>query len=185
MSPRGLYRIACLSSRNSKRRRIHRRGGPRNESPFLRGTERESTFIIISDSKARDEKTISSFPDHGSQKGSDQRKKAGLVPFRRPPFIYLDVKVRQAPGKSRFSPNSISAGILLLRGLDPSANYSLLCFPRRAFGEEHCFEGEKELLKTQSLEATGVLSSNDACGMSHSHPKWCPDSAWLVGKRFT
>jgi len=25
---------------------------------------------------------------------------------------------------------------------------------------------------------TGVLSSNDACGLSHSHPKWWPDSAW-------
>lgn len=24
---------------------------------------------------------------------------------------------------------------------------------------------------------TGVLSSNDACGLSHSHPKWWPDSA--------
>lgn len=23
-----------------------------------------------------------------------------------------------------------------------------------------------------------VLSSNDACGLSHSHPKWWPDSAW-------
>ena len=22
---------------------------------------------------------------------------------------------------------------------------------------------------------TGVLSSNDACGLSHSHPKWWPD----------
>ena len=25
---------------------------------------------------------------------------------------------------------------------------------------------------------TGVLLSNDACGLSHSHPKWLPDSAW-------
>ena len=25
---------------------------------------------------------------------------------------------------------------------------------------------------------TGVLLSNDACGLSHSHPKWWPDSAW-------
>lgn len=25
---------------------------------------------------------------------------------------------------------------------------------------------------------TGVLSSNDACGLRHSHPKWWPDSAW-------
>jgi hypothetical protein len=25
---------------------------------------------------------------------------------------------------------------------------------------------------------TGVLSSNDACGRSPSHPKWWPDSAW-------
>ncbi|CAN4117899.1 unnamed protein product [Withania somnifera] len=55
----------------------------------------------------------------------------------------------------------------------------------RAFGEEHCFEGEKAWLTNQSSEATGVLSSNDACGLSHSHPKWCPDSAWPVGKRFT
>ena len=23
-----------------------------------------------------------------------------------------------------------------------------------------------------------MLSSNDACGLSHSHPKWWPDSAW-------
>lgn len=25
---------------------------------------------------------------------------------------------------------------------------------------------------------TGVLSSNDACGLGHSHPKGWPDSAW-------
>ena len=25
---------------------------------------------------------------------------------------------------------------------------------------------------------TGVLSSNDAYGLSHSHPKWWPYSAW-------
>lgn len=25
---------------------------------------------------------------------------------------------------------------------------------------------------------TGVLSSNDAYGLSHSHSKWCPDSVW-------
>ncbi|KAG5606558.1 hypothetical protein H5410_028050, partial [Solanum commersonii] len=55
----------------------------------------------------------------------------------------------------------------------------------RAFGEEHCFEGEKAWLTSQSSEATSVLSSNDACGLSHSHPKWCTDSAWPVGKRFT
>lgn len=24
----------------------------------------------------------------------------------------------------------------------------------------------------------GVLLSNDACGLSHSHPKRCPNSAW-------
>ncbi|KAH0765316.1 hypothetical protein KY285_001187 [Solanum tuberosum] len=34
----------------------------------------------------------------------------------------------------------------------------------RAFGEEHCFEGEKAWLTNQSSKATGVLSSNDACG---------------------
>ncbi|CAN4099579.1 unnamed protein product [Withania somnifera] len=55
----------------------------------------------------------------------------------------------------------------------------------KAFGEVHCFEGEKAWLTNQSSEATGVLSSNDACGPSHSHPKWCPYSAWPVGKRFT
>ncbi|KAM3396842.1 hypothetical protein P3S68_000354 [Capsicum galapagoense] len=35
----------------------------------------------------------------------------------------------QAPGKSRFAPSSISAGILLSRGWGPGANYSLLCCP--------------------------------------------------------
>ncbi|KAK6803449.1 hypothetical protein RDI58_001233 [Solanum bulbocastanum] len=57
------------------------------------------------------------------------KRQGGLVPFRRPPFIYLDVEVRQAPGKSRFAPSSISAGILLSRGWGPGANYSLLCCP--------------------------------------------------------
>jgi len=31
----------------------------------------------------------------------------------------------------------------------------------------------------------GVLSSNDACRLSHSHPKWWPDSPGLVGKIFS
>ena len=59
----------------------------------------------------------------------------------------------------------------------------------RAFGEEHYFEGEKAWLTSHFEEVricstkrrgggTGVLSSNDACGLSHSHPKWWPDSAW-------
>lgn len=45
-------------------------------------------------------------------------------------------------------------------------------------GEEHCFEGGKAWLTSHFEEATGVLSSNDAYGLSHSHPKWWPDSAW-------
>ena len=57
-------------------------------------------------------------------------EEAGLVPFRRPPFIYLDVEVRQAPGKSRFAPSSISAGILLSRGWGPGANYSCAVLPQ-------------------------------------------------------
>lgn len=46
-------------------------------------------------------------------------------------------------------------------------------------GEEHCFEGGKAWLTSHFEEATGVLSSNDAYGLSlsHSHPKWWPDSA--------
>lgn len=48
----------------------------------------------------------------------------------------------------------------------------------RAFGEEHCFEGGKAWLTSHFEEATGVLSSNDACGLGHSHPKGWPDSAW-------
>ncbi|KAK7325702.1 hypothetical protein VNO80_33969 [Phaseolus coccineus] len=78
---------------------------------------------------------------------------------------------------------SISAGILLSRGWGPGANYSLLSCPnpRKAavkVGEEHCFEGGKAWLTSHFEEATGVLSSNDAYGLSHSHPKWWPDSAW-------
>lgn len=37
-------------------------------------------------------------------------------------------------------------------------------------GEEHCFEGGKAWLTSHFEEATGVLSSNDAYGLSHSHP---------------
>lgn len=86
----------------------------------------------------------------------------------------------QAPGKYRLAPSSISAGILLSRGWGPGANYSLLSCPnpRKAFGEEHRFEGGKAWLTSHFEEATGVLSKNDAYGLSHSHPKWWPDSAW-------
>ena len=81
------------------------------------------------------------------------------------------------------APSSISAGILLSRGWGPGANYSWLSCPnpRKAavkVGEEHCFEGGKAWLTSHFEEATGVLSSNDAYGLSHSHPKWWPDSAW-------
>ncbi|KAM1721733.1 hypothetical protein ACFX13_024388 [Malus domestica] len=48
----------------------------------------------------------------------------------------------------------------------------------RALGEEHCFEGGKAWLTSHFEEATGVLSSNDACGLGHSYPKGWPDSAW-------
>lgn len=48
----------------------------------------------------------------------------------------------------------------------------------RALGEEHCFEVGKAWFTNHFEEATGVLSSNDACGLSHSHPKRWPDSAW-------
>lgn len=71
------------------------------------------------------------------------------------------------------APSSISAGILLSKGWSPKANYSLLSCsnPRRVSSrEEHCFEGRKAWLTKQSSEATGVLSSNDACGLSHSQP---------------
>lgn len=92
-------------------------------------------------------------------------------------------KASPTPGKSRLAPSSISAGILLSRGWGPGANYSLLSCPnpRKAavkVGEEHCFEGGKAWLTSHFEEATGVLSSNDAYGLSHSHPKWWPDSAW-------
>jgi len=53
--------------------------------------------------------------------------------------------------------------------------------PRKAavkVGEEHCFDGGKVWLTSHFEEATGVLSSNDAYGLSHSHPKWWPNSAW-------
>jgi hypothetical protein len=54
------------------------------------------------------------------------------------------------------------------------------CVAPTQVGEEHCFEGGKAWLTNQSSEVdwTGVLSSNDACGLSHSHPKRWPDSAW-------
>ncbi|GAU48501.1 hypothetical protein TSUD_291870 [Trifolium subterraneum] len=38
-------------------------------------------------------------------------------------------RARQAPGKSRLAPSSISAGILLSRGWGPGANYSLQSCP--------------------------------------------------------
>lgn len=77
------------------------------------------------------------------------------------------------------APSSISAGILLSRGWGPGANYSLQPQPKAVkVGEEHCFEGGKAWLTSHFEEATGVLSSNDAYGLSHSHPKWWPDSAW-------
>lgn len=79
------------------------------------------------------------------------------------------------------APSSISAGILLSRGWGPVLERTTHCSlaPTQVkVGEEHCFEGGKAWLTSHFEEATGVLSSNDAYGLSHSHPKWWPDSAW-------
>lgn len=52
--------------------------------------------------------------------------------------------------------------------------------PTQGIGEEHYFEGGESVVDKplRGGDWTGVLSSNDACGLSHSHPKWWPDSAW-------
>lgn len=75
-------------------------------------------------------------------------EEGGLLPFRRPPFLYLDVEARQAPGKSRLAPSSISAGILLSRGgvLERTTHCCLDPAQGRAFGEDQCFEGGKAWL---------------------------------------
>ena len=56
-------------------------------------------------------------------------KRLGWFLFGARLFFYLDVGARQAPGKYRLAPSSISAGILLSRGWGPGANYSLLSCP--------------------------------------------------------
>nr|GLL21614.1 orf34 [Ipomoea trifida] len=57
-----------------------------------------------------------------------------------------------------FAPSSISAGILLSRGwaLERTTHCCVAPTQGRAFGEEHCFEGEKAWLTNQSSEATGL-----------------------------
>ena len=77
------------------------------------------------------------------------------------------------------APSSISAGILEGVGSWSELLIAVLPQPKAVkVGEEHCFEGGKAWLTSHFEEATGVLSSNDAYGLSHSHPKWWPDSAW-------
>lgn len=105
------------------------------------------------------------------------------------PAFYFDVGARQAPGKVRLAPSSFSAGILLSRGWSPEANYSLLCCPnpRRAFGEEHCFEGGKAWLTSHFEEATGLECFHQMMhvGGAISIPSDGPIRPGLVGKRFT
>lgn len=77
------------------------------------------------------------------------------------------------PAPSRPASGSRGGGVL-----ERTTHCCVAPIQGRAFGEEHCFEGGKAWLTSHFEEATGVLSSNDACGLSHSHPKWWPDSAW-------
>jgi len=98
-------------------------------------------------------------------------EKASLLPFRRPPFIVLG----QAQGKSR---------LVLHLGRHPalervwSLSELVMCCVAPTQGHSVRSYGpvvDKPLI---GGDWTGVLSSNDACGLSHSHPKWWPDSAW-------
>ena len=64
-------------------------------------------------------------------------------------------------------------------GWGPGANYSLLSCPNpRPLRLVRSIVLREAWLTSHFEEATGVLSSNDAYGLSHSHPKWWPDSAW-------
>lgn len=96
------------------------------------------------------------------------------------PALYLDVGARQAPGKYRLAPSSISAGILLSRGWGPGANYSCAVLPQPKEGHLVRSYGPVVDKPLRGGDWTGVLSSNDACGLSHSHPKWWPDSFGLA-----
>ncbi|OVA15428.1 hypothetical protein BVC80_2183g1 [Macleaya cordata] len=84
----------------------------------------------------------------------------------------------QAPEKYRLAPSSISAGILLSRGWGPGANYSCAVLPQPKEGHLVRSYGPVVDKPLRGGDWTGVLSSNDACGLSHSHPKWWPASAW-------
>nr|DAD25541.1 TPA_asm: hypothetical protein HUJ06_027005 [Nelumbo nucifera] len=82
------------------------------------------------------------------------------------PLFRLDVGARQAPGKYRLAPSSISAGILLSRGWGPGANYSCAVLPQPKEGHLVRSYGPVVDKPLRGGDWTGVLSSNDACGLS-------------------
>ncbi|KAK9081446.1 hypothetical protein Sjap_026653 [Stephania japonica] len=63
-------------------------------------------------------------------------------------------------------------------GWGPGANYSCAVLPQPKEGHLVRSYGPVVDKPLRGGDWTGVLSSNDACGLSHSHPKWWPDSAW-------
>ncbi|WMV11418.1 hypothetical protein MTR67_004803 [Solanum verrucosum] len=109
-------------------------------------------------------------------------EEAGLVPFRRPPFIYLDVEVRQAPGKSsketylRIYANVIEPltnmemwPVSTNPTIEPPEITNMLGRPPKARRKE---AGETK--KSGKLPRTGLAMTCNICHVRGHNKRGCP-----------